>query len=440
MFFIYAAARSPKGITAQRQTPALAGRARLFDLPSVLVISGSRGAAAKAIRLDYHVDDSPQNCTTRSVGRRVVIGARTPSRVPDSRLAIARVRRSLNGQATRHRRRPTSATRRSRSYIPSRPTLAQTHAPSCCSGFALDGWAGSRRVARHGSTFGWFRPTTSQLRVNPDQKRPDPSGPTFLSSRPNRSTSSRDAEADDARRDDRLDVVGVRSRSGVPRIAWIVLALARLKMSSDGTNRTLPNVTGRSTWKSRFWKFGSRLSPTGSSRTSTCRAPFGRRRRLDRELAERIALTRVVERRHVDAERQLIHAAQLEQPLGVDVDVADAAAGGQVVVLVARRASSRLVGSSDDRRGACVGWLPGKSPKFTMRAVVGEAACSSSSGCAIRLRPVSSKPLKVRLKSGDVRQRDHGRQLEGRLVVGDRRAGRRADALPSAPGRRSPAA
>ncbi len=33
-----------------------------FDLPSVLVIGGSRGAAAAALRLDYHVDDSPQNC------------------------------------------------------------------------------------------------------------------------------------------------------------------------------------------------------------------------------------------------------------------------------------------------------------------------------------------------------------------------------------------
>ena len=33
-----------------------------FDLPSVLVISGSRGAAAGALRLDYHVDDSPANC------------------------------------------------------------------------------------------------------------------------------------------------------------------------------------------------------------------------------------------------------------------------------------------------------------------------------------------------------------------------------------------
>ncbi len=33
-----------------------------FDLPSVLVLAGSRGAAAGALRLDYHVDDSAQNC------------------------------------------------------------------------------------------------------------------------------------------------------------------------------------------------------------------------------------------------------------------------------------------------------------------------------------------------------------------------------------------
>ena len=54
--------------------------------------------------------------------------------------------------------------------------------------------------------------------------------------------------------------------------------------------------------------------------------------------------------------------------------------------------------------------------------------CSSASGCDIRLRPVSSTPLKVRLKSGDVGQRDDRRLLEGRLVVRDRRAVRRADA------------
>ena len=49
------------GDTVQRQTQHWLV-AQGFDLPSVLVISGSRGAAAGALRLDYHVDDSPQNC------------------------------------------------------------------------------------------------------------------------------------------------------------------------------------------------------------------------------------------------------------------------------------------------------------------------------------------------------------------------------------------
>ena len=52
---------STVGQTVQRQTQQwlhLHG----FDLPSVLVISGSRGAAAGALRLNFHVDDSPQNC------------------------------------------------------------------------------------------------------------------------------------------------------------------------------------------------------------------------------------------------------------------------------------------------------------------------------------------------------------------------------------------
>jgi hypothetical protein len=49
------------GETVQRQTQHWL-RAQGFDLPSVLVINGSRGAAAGALRLDYHVDDSPQNC------------------------------------------------------------------------------------------------------------------------------------------------------------------------------------------------------------------------------------------------------------------------------------------------------------------------------------------------------------------------------------------
>ena len=33
-----------------------------FDLPSVLVLGGSRGAAASALGLTYHVDDNAQNC------------------------------------------------------------------------------------------------------------------------------------------------------------------------------------------------------------------------------------------------------------------------------------------------------------------------------------------------------------------------------------------
>jgi FMN phosphatase YigB (HAD superfamily) len=49
------------GDTVQRQTQRWLVT-QGFDMPSVLVIGGSRGAAAAALRLDYHVDDSPQNC------------------------------------------------------------------------------------------------------------------------------------------------------------------------------------------------------------------------------------------------------------------------------------------------------------------------------------------------------------------------------------------
>lgn len=49
------------GQTVQRQTQKWLV-AQGFDLPSVIVIHGSRGAAAGAMRLDYHVDDSPTNC------------------------------------------------------------------------------------------------------------------------------------------------------------------------------------------------------------------------------------------------------------------------------------------------------------------------------------------------------------------------------------------
>jgi hypothetical protein len=49
------------GLTVQRQTQKWLYD-QGFDMPSVLAIRGSRGAAAAAFRLAYHVDDSPQNC------------------------------------------------------------------------------------------------------------------------------------------------------------------------------------------------------------------------------------------------------------------------------------------------------------------------------------------------------------------------------------------
>ena len=60
VFFI---TQRPKteGDTVQRQTQHWLVE-QGFDLPSVLVLGGSRGAAAGALRLNYHVDDSAQNC------------------------------------------------------------------------------------------------------------------------------------------------------------------------------------------------------------------------------------------------------------------------------------------------------------------------------------------------------------------------------------------
>ena len=60
VFFI---TQRPKtaGDTVQRQTQHWLVE-QGFDLPSVLVLAGSRGAAAAALRLDYLVDDSAQNC------------------------------------------------------------------------------------------------------------------------------------------------------------------------------------------------------------------------------------------------------------------------------------------------------------------------------------------------------------------------------------------
>jgi hypothetical protein len=60
VFFITQRPRTD-GDTVQRQTQRWLVE-QGFDLPSVLVLGGSRGAAAGALRLNYHVDDSPQNC------------------------------------------------------------------------------------------------------------------------------------------------------------------------------------------------------------------------------------------------------------------------------------------------------------------------------------------------------------------------------------------
>jgi hypothetical protein len=50
-----------EGQTVQRQTQRWLIE-QGFDWPSVLVINGPRGAAAGALGLTYHVDDSPANC------------------------------------------------------------------------------------------------------------------------------------------------------------------------------------------------------------------------------------------------------------------------------------------------------------------------------------------------------------------------------------------
>lgn len=60
VFFVTQRPRT-EGETVQRQTQRWLV-AHGFDLPSVLVLAGSRGAAAGALRLDYLVDDSAQNC------------------------------------------------------------------------------------------------------------------------------------------------------------------------------------------------------------------------------------------------------------------------------------------------------------------------------------------------------------------------------------------
>ena len=80
------------GDTVQRQTQRWLVE-QGFDLPSVLVIPGSRGAAAAALRLDYHVDDNFQNCLdvmVAAAAKVVLISARSdPAVVASRKLGVA---------------------------------------------------------------------------------------------------------------------------------------------------------------------------------------------------------------------------------------------------------------------------------------------------------------------------------------------------------------
>ena len=65
------------GATVQRQTQQWLAE-QGFDLPVVVVVSGSRGRAAAALGLSYHVDDNPQNCLevrTESSAKPLLIAA-----------------------------------------------------------------------------------------------------------------------------------------------------------------------------------------------------------------------------------------------------------------------------------------------------------------------------------------------------------------------------
>jgi hypothetical protein len=83
------------GETVQRQTQRWLVQ-QGFDLPSVLVIAGSRGAAAGALRLDYHVDDSRANC----VDVKSESGAKPILIVPDGdEAAVSNARKLRIGSA-----------------------------------------------------------------------------------------------------------------------------------------------------------------------------------------------------------------------------------------------------------------------------------------------------------------------------------------------------
>jgi FMN phosphatase YigB (HAD superfamily) len=95
VFFITQRPRT-EGDTVQRQTQQWLVT-QGFDLPSVLVLGGSRGAAARALRLDYHVDDSARNCldvVAESRARPILIVADTDENMISSarKLGVATAR------------------------------------------------------------------------------------------------------------------------------------------------------------------------------------------------------------------------------------------------------------------------------------------------------------------------------------------------------------
>jgi hypothetical protein len=83
------------GDTVQRQTQRWLVE-QGFDFPSVLVVTGSRGVISSALRLSYHVDDSPQHC----IDVRADSATRPLLIVPDGDEATMKSARALGIGAT----------------------------------------------------------------------------------------------------------------------------------------------------------------------------------------------------------------------------------------------------------------------------------------------------------------------------------------------------
>ena len=120
-----------EGETVQRQTQRWLV-AQGFDLPSVLVLRGSRGAAAAALGLDYHVDDRPQNCVDVTADSK----AKTILIVSESNARRHRQRAASSASACAHRIGDALD-------ILDQATLAHDQS-AACSGELRRWWGGSR--------------------------------------------------------------------------------------------------------------------------------------------------------------------------------------------------------------------------------------------------------------------------------------------------------